>query len=149
MTICSMNDDTELSEELIKKLENIEQLEFRWECKPSDSQFELFARHCKSLRYLSLYHLTVTERLLEMLSKHLANLKYMNVFECKCETVKPLGQFRNLDAVSLDFDPQRDGLTFIFRSSQTLKEVSILGEPSVCLKRTTTGPKENFRIEIN
>ena len=124
---------TELSEELIRKLENIEQLEFRWKCQPTEYQFELFARHCISLRWLRVYHLTITERLLEMLSQHMVNLKSMKIFECKCKSVKPLGKFRNLNLVCLDFNPKRDELEFIFSNSRTPKKVRILSKKSVNL----------------
>ena len=142
---------TEMSEEMIRKLENIVQLEFRWKCKPTEYQFELFARHCISLRWLRVYHLTITERLLEMLSEHMVNLKSLEIFECRCKTVpfgKPLSKFRNLTLVGFDFDPQRDQLASIFSNSRTSKNVDILAKPSVELMMRINGDTKEFAIRI-
>ena len=146
-----LHERTELSEELIRKLENIVQLEFRWKCKPTEYQFELFARHCISLRWLRVYHLTITERLLEMLSENMVNLKSLEMFECRCKTVpfgKPLSKFRNLNYVGLNFDPQRDQLALIF-NSRISKKVHILGKKSVDLMMRTSSDAKEFAIKFH
>ena len=77
-----------------------------------------------------------------MMSKHLANLQSMRIAKCeKCETLKPLAKFRNLEYVSFDFHPPRDELTFIYENSRTLESVRILGRDVIRLLSTATGPK--------
>ena len=143
-----LEENTELSKELIKKLRGIRSLEFITQCKPSYLQFELFARTFKTLGFLSLYHQIVTERLLEMLAGHLVGLEYMQIFECQYETVKPLAKFRNLENATLDFDPLKDELAYIYEKSRTLQKVIICGYPAFHLTRTVTLPKVH-KIEGN
>lgn len=141
--------DIGLNEEMIKKLKNIRSLTLNSGCKPSESTFELFARTCKSLRYLSLFNQTVTERLLEMLSNHLGNLHKIEIFRCKYETMKPLAKFRNLEWVELDFDPLREEFIFIYENSRSLEIVSISFFHSIWLQRTTTSPKMHRIVIAN
>ena len=126
-------EETEMSEELIRKLKDVEHLHFGRQCKPSFSTFELFAKTCQSLRLLALHHQTLTERLLKMLSKHLVNLDHIRIAQCEYETLKPLAKFRNLEFVFFDFDPPRDELTFIYENSRTLKMVQIHGLVEISL----------------
>lgn len=138
----NLDEDTEMSEELIKKLKNLTAIKFRNECKPSHATFELFARSCKSLRYLTLVHQMVTEPLLEMMANRLVNLQCLSIFECQFETVKPLVKFRNLEILSLDLVLTKSELMFIFENSRTVEVVLISREAaSFHLIRTTTGPK--------
>lgn len=148
--IVILHEDVELSEEMIKKLKSIEDLEFGsgYRCKPNYSTFELIARTCKSLRSWSFYHQTLTELLLQMLSNHLDNLEMIKIIKCKYETLKPLAKFRNLEYISLDFDPSRDEMTFIYKNSRTLECVSVFGQDLIQLLRTTTMPKVH-RITYN
>ena len=122
---------------MVKKLKGIDRFEIRHQFQPSPSTFELFARTCQWLRSLSLYHQTVTGRLLEMLSKYLLNLWRIEIYRCKYETVKPLAEFRNVERVDFDFEPQKDELTILFENSRTLETICILGKDVVILKRTT------------
>ena len=129
------------SEEVIKKFKNVKCLKVNDHFKPNVSTFELFARNCKSLTALCLKHQTVTGRLLEILSDYLLNLTVVKLTACQYETLKPLTKFRNLEVVSLDFNPPRDELTFIFENSRTLELVEICGRHSVELMRSTTWPR--------
>ena len=133
-----LKEDTELTEQMIKNMKNVSLFHFRGGCKPSISTFELIAKHCKLIDMLSLREQTVTEGLLETLSRDLLNLTSLSFSHCEYETLKPLAKFRNLDRVDLDFSPLRDELTFIYENSRTLEVV--VGE-KVALLRTTTRPK--------
>ena len=124
-----LSEASELSEEVIKKIKRIKRLKFEGSYKLSNqsnqsnqSEFtlELLSRTCKSLRSLFLFHRTVTERLLKIMSNHLENLDEMEICNCKCETLKPLAEFRNLDRLLLNFAPPGDELTFICENSRTL-----------------------------
>ena len=129
--------ETELTEQMIKKLKNVHSFEFLF-CKPSVSTFEFLAKNCKLIDTLSLREQKVTERLLETLSRDLLNLTSLSFSRCEYETLKPLAKFRNLDEVDLDFTPPRDELTFIYESSRTLEVVK---GAKVVLLRTTTRPR--------
>ena len=137
----TLSEDVEWSEEVIKKLEGIRRLQFQHQFQPCLSTFELFARISQWLCSLTLYHQTVTGRLLEMLSKYLVNLESINIYECRYETVKPLAKFRNLEDVSFDFEPHRDELTFLFENNRTIETICIYGKDMIRMIRTTTGPK--------
>ena len=136
-----LHEDVEWSEEVVKRLKGIKHLEFGSQFQPSPATFEMFARICQSLCGWMLYNQTVTERLLEMLSKHLLNLERIQIHWCRYETLKPLAKFRNLERVGVDFEPPKDELTFLFENSRTLEMVEIFGKDIVDLMRTTTGPK--------
>ena len=133
-----LKEDTELTEQMIKKLKNVSLFHFRGGCKPSVSTFELIAKNCKLIDTLILHNQTLTERLLEILSKDLLNLTCLFIRDCEYETLKPLAKFRNLEEVHLNFSPPRDELTFIYENSRTLEVV--VGK-KVALLRTTTRPK--------
>ena len=136
----NLEEEIDLSGEMIKKLEGIHHLNFSHRYKPNSSTFKMFARDCKSLRCLSLLHQTVTERLLAMMSNHLVNLQCIAIHECEYETLKPLAKFRNLEFICLDFDPKEE-LNFIYKNSRSLENVSFFGQKIVELLRTTTTPR--------
>ena len=121
-TVC-LNEDIELNEEIIKRLKNITFLGFNGLFRPSDLITELVIGNCKSLRSYHMYHQMVTERLLEMMSEQLLNLEELSFCSCKHETLKPLAKFRNLVSLTVDFDPQKDELQFIFENSRSLEAV--------------------------
>lgn len=125
--VLELNESIELNEQLIKKLQNIDFLAFKG-CKPSECQMELVARNCQSLRFLTVYHLNVTERMLEMLRQRLINLRDIQIFECKYETVRPLTKFPNLEFLSSDIGLQRDELEFLYRNSRTLEGVTVVSK---------------------
>ena len=141
----TLSEDVEWSEEVVKKLKDIERLEFRHEFQLSLSTFELFARTFESLCSWTLCHQTVTGHLLEILSKYLLNLENIRIFERSCEALKPLAKFRNLEYADFDFEPHRDELIFLFENSRTLETVCFVGKDkfndTIKLTRTTTGPK--------
>lgn len=139
--VVQFNEDIECTEEMIKKLKNVKFLNFTDHFKPSVSTFELFARNCKSLKWLNLRNQMVTGRLLEMLSGYLLDLKGIKILASKYETLKPLVKFKNLEAIGLDFNPPRDELTFIFKKSQNLEQVFLYGKHHLELLRTITAPK--------
>ena len=120
-------------------------------CTESDC-FEIFESFKFSSR-LSFSNQVVTERLLEMLSRHLVNLLWMRIHECQHETVKPLAKFRNLIFVDFDFDPGRDELSFLFENSRTLDALQIHGKTTMTLlrgRRTVSDLKlyEEHKISI-
>ena len=150
-----LEEDTELDEEIIKKLKNVNRFEFCSLFRPSDSMIELVIANCKSLRSYKMYHQTVTERLLEIMSEQLLNLEHILIYDCRHESLKPLAKFRNLEYLSLDFDPQRD-VQFLFENSRTLEiidfpcqksETEKVEGRSVKLLRRTQKPKV-FRLTI-
>ena len=161
-----LNEDLEWPEEALTKLKgrNIGVVAFRERFRASISTFELFARNCYQTIYgLALQNQTVTGRLLEMLSRHLLNLIYIQLFNCGYETLKPLAKFRNLEKLAFDFEPSmegscRDELTFIYEKSRTLEDLTIFSkvltwqvtDERVIIKllRTTTGPKVH-RLQLN
>ena len=118
--VVRLEKDIELDEE-IKKLKNVTRLEFCRLFRPSDSLTELVIENCKLLQSWLMYHQTVTERLLEIMSEELLNLEYIRIYYCRHETLKPLATFRNLQYLTLDFDPQRDEVQFLFENSRTLE----------------------------
>ena len=128
----------ELNEQMIKRLQNIESLTFRGQCKPNESTFERFAIHCKFLTSLSLGNQTVTKRLLEMMANHLVNLQYLKFNDCKVESIKPLVKFRNLETIALDLSLSRDELSFLYKNPH-LEEVYFFD--GIYLLRTTLNPK--------
>lgn len=101
---------------------------------------ELVITNCKSLRSWDMYHQTVTERLLEIMCEQLLNLEELSFCSCRHETLKPLVKFRNLKLLSVDFDPQRDELTFILENSRSL-EIVYLQKRRIRLLRTMAMPK--------
>ena len=127
-----LDEDIELDERIIKKLKNVITLEFCHLFRPSDSITELVIENCKSLQSWRMYHQTVTERLLEIMSEQLLSLKHLTICSCRHETLKPLAKFRNLEYLSVDFEPQRDEVQFIFENSKSLE---IIGFP--CQKSET------------
>ena len=120
-----LREDTKLSEETIKKLKGIEMLMFQDRFKASYSILEAFAKNCKSLYLLYLGNQVVTQRLLEMLSKHLVNSLSLSIYQCKYETVRPVVKFRNLISFDLDFILPKDEMTFIFENCQTLQKIRL------------------------
>ena len=144
----SLCQDTEFNEEIIKNLKRVQFLMLNDQCKPSVSAFELLARNCKALLSLQLQNQTLTEQLLEMMSNHLISLQCVRIYECRYETLKPLAKFRNLECVSLDFDPPRDELAYIFENSRSLQTVDLICDvvghekrQPIKLLRTTEVPK--------
>lgn len=137
-----LKEDTELKEETIKCLQNnnIRTLKLGPH-KVRFSALELWAKSCGSLRSLELFNQKITERRLKMLSKHLPRLEKIKIFAIKCETLKPLFKFPNLQFVILNFSPPKDELAWIFWN-QTLENVEIrLEDSSTYLQRATTLPR--------
>ena len=83
----------------------------------------------------------LSARLLKMMANHLETIRIM---VCWLATMKPLGKFRNLQLVELDFGPLRYELTFLYENCRTLKKVLILTiNAEIKLLRTTTVPNLN------
>lgn len=148
-----LNANTELSEEMIKKLENIEYIECGARCKVSESAFELLARTCRSLRSCSLHHQKVTELLLETMSNHLVNLECIRIYKGKNAkkkeiSLKHLADFQNLTCFSSDFVPEKEELWFIYANSRTLENVNMAGKDSIKLQRTSTASNAVHRLQI-
>ena len=144
-------EDIELSEGMIRKLKNIRDLHLRDQYTPSDLTTELFVKNCTSLEHLTLYRQKVSERMLEMISDHLDRLAILNISQCKYETLKPLARFRNLEHLSLDCNPTKDELTFIFENSRTLETLFILCHTAMHgleLRRSTWQPKM-YQIKVH
>ena len=116
----------ELSEELIKKLKNVEYLVLSFLFKPTDSTFDQLSRTCRNLRFLTLRQQMLTRRVLTIMSNHLSSLESLCTPECHYSSLEPLAKFQNLDAVILSFCPPEDELVFIYENSRTLENVSIL-----------------------
>ena len=129
----SLSEDIELDEEMIKRLKNITSLGFHGLFRASDLITKLVIENCKSLRSWCMYNQTITERLLEIMSEQLLNLEDLSFCSCRHETLKPLGKFRNLVSLTVDFDPQRDELEFIYENSRSLEAVFLKNRPTGCI----------------
>lgn len=134
-------DEFDLNEQMIEKLKNVKTAVFNLEFKPSYSTLEMFSRTCKSLRYLLLSKQTVTERLLEMMSRHLVTLQVISIYKCNYETIRPLVKFRNLDTIKLDFKLTKDELTFLYEKIRWLGTILFNGKRMIELQRTIRVPK--------
>ena len=135
-----LSKNTELNEEIISKLKGIESLELSDQCKPSQSMLEHIVRTCKTLCSLYLSDQKLTKRLLETMAKHLVNLSHLRIWQCQCETLKPLAKFQNLEFIEMDLHPTKDELTFIYERSRSLESVRILCKNLIELMRTITVP---------
>ena len=131
--LVDFQEDIELDEEMIKRMKNINSLGFHGLFRPSDSITELVIKNCKSLLSWRMYHQTITERLLEMMSEQLLELEELWFCSCKHETLKPLARFRNLVSLTVDFDPQRDELEFIYENSRSLEAIRFRKRPTGCI----------------
>ena len=100
------------------------------------------------LCFWSFINQVMTERLLEMLSKHLVNLLWMRIHKSQYETLKPLAKFRNLQSVDFDFDPE-DELVFLFENSRTLVTIQIRGKLSMDLLREMKAVPEVYKIRFH
>ena len=138
-----LSEEIDLSKEIIKKLKNVTRLEFYGLFRASDLTTELVIKNCKSLRSWRMYHQTVTERLLEIMSEQLVGLECLSMRSCRHETLKPLAKFRNLEFLSVDFSLERDDLTSLFGNSRTLEMIRLeyhTEKRSIELLRTTRTP---------
>ena len=135
-----LHENFELNEKTIKKLKNIEFLEFKEPYKPNELTFELFAKNCKFLRLWTIYNQKIQRRTLERISGYLLNLEAMRIFECQYETLEPLADFQNLERLDLDFNPEPDELAYIYLHSRSLETVNMVGKREVRLLRTTAAP---------
>ena len=136
-----------LNEEIIARLKYIERLEFYGKYRPSFNIFEQFVRNCTVLQFWTFSNQVVTEQLLEMMSKHLVNLMWLRIDECRYETAKPVAKFRNLNFVNFDFNPGRDELTYVFENSRTLETIQIEGKDTISLSRGRN-PTTGYQIFI-
>ena len=133
-----LEEDIEFNEEIIKKLKNVTRLEFCGLFRASDSITEQVIENCKSLRCYEMYHQTVTERLLEIMSEQLLNLENIRIYDCRHESLKPLAKFRNLEYLRTDFKIESDELQFLLENSRTLELIEF---PRIHLLRRTQRPK--------
>lgn len=138
-----LSENTKLSDELISKLGLIDSLELRNRFKPSQSTFELFAKTCRSLRYLILHKQKISQQVLQMMADHLENLIDLKITKCRYdsyyETLTPLVHFRNLERFDFDCDPTRDVLNLIFKNPSL--ETLFISCRGIKLRRTVTGSR--------